>query len=268
MNPASHTRVFSISAAALFVLILNLTSHLFINSEELEGSITTITGAESDGVELTAANVFNPGVISKRLGKMVSEFQYLPFVIQTPTVQPAYYEKASPELLAFVAHVYSGEANRVRGVFVPGVLALPVVQQPETQVSFVSDDDNTITEFQSASANGVLGLLAHNYLSGASFYNLRMEQEVFIVFGDGTIRRYVVDRISQYQRLDRSNLRSNFVDLSDNSSLSSDQVFSRYYRGNHRVTFQTCLARNGFSNWGLQFTQARALDLAPLIPVP
>jgi hypothetical protein len=263
-----RARFLSVSFAAFFVLFFNINSSLFIKQEELPGSITTLTGSQTDGTDSTTTYTLNPYLLSRQFGRLVSEIQYLPMIGSIPVSHPVYFEKASPELISFVAHVYNGEARTVRGVYVPGIMALPVIQQPSGDIAFVSNDDNTITQFQSAAVNGVTGLLAHNYLSGASFYNLQMDQEIFIVYGDGTVRRYIVDKISQYQRLERSNLRSNFVDLSDNSALSSDQVFSRYYRGTHRVTFQTCLAGRGFSNWGLQFAQARALDAAPLIPVP
>jgi hypothetical protein len=267
MKLVQPARILSISFAAVFVLIFNLNSHLFVNQKELSGSVTAITGGQSDGQELE--NILTNGTaLTRRLGQLVSEVQYLSFVVHRPQAGPVYYENASPDLLSFAASVYTGEAGVVRGVFIPGVLALPVTQQPTGDIAFVSDEDNMITEFQSARKNGITGLLAHNYLSGAAFYSIGMGQEVTIVYGDGKVRRYVVDRISQYQRLERSNLRSRFVDLSDSTSLSSDEVFTRYYRGAHRVTFQTCLARSGFSNWGLQFTQATPIDAVPMVLAP
>jgi hypothetical protein len=211
----------------------------------------------------------SPYTISRRLGELVSDVQYLALVVnRSAPPRQVYFEGASAELMDFLSQVYNGQANTIRGVYIKDAFALPIIQQPEGNIAFVSDQDNTITEFQSATMNGVTGLLAHNYLSGALFYNIQSGDEIFIVYGNGTIRRYIVNEISQYQRLERSNLRSNFVELKNNEILSSDQVFSRYYRGAHRVTFQTCLAQNGFSNWGLQFTQAQSIDPNPLIPVP
>jgi hypothetical protein len=264
-------RFFSVSFAAFLFLFVSLDPGFFLNQPNSQRqAITTLTGGQNNGGDSNSETILLPGNISSRLGSLVSEVQYLALVVnRTVTTRPSYYyEGASAELMEFVAQVYNGEANTVRGIYIQNVLALPIIQQPQGNIAFVSDDDETITEFQSASMNGVTGLLAHNYLSGALFYNIQQGDEIFIVYGNGTLRRYHVNQISQYQRLERSNLRSNFVDLSSSENLTSDQVFTRYYRGVHRVTLQTCLARNGFSNWGLQFTQARSLDPFPLIPLP
>lgn len=270
MKLVPPARFLSVSFAALLFLLFNTeTNFLSGQPVSLAQSITANTGGQNNGTEAETEAPRSQTYLTKRLDELVSDVQYLALVVnRSAPVRPTYYEGASQELMDFVAQVYDGDAGTIRGVYIQDVFALPVIQQPSGDIAFVSDEDQMITEFQSAAQSGVTGLLAHNYLSGALFYNIELSDEVFIVYGNGTIRRYMVNQISQYQRLERSNLRSSFVDLNTSETLTSDQVFSRYYRGAHRVTFQTCLARSGYSNWGLQFTQAQSIDPNPLIPLP
>ena len=66
----------------------------------------------------------------------------------------------------------SGEANTLRGVYVPNVLALPIVQQPADKPYYVSNHNGEATQFSIASQYGNIGLLAHNNLSGRFFSQL------------------------------------------------------------------------------------------------
>lgn len=79
----------------------------------------------------------------------------------------------------------------VRGVYVPEVLALLVQQQPAGDPGFVSSMEGIVTQFEYAAQSGVTGLIAHNYLSGELFFNLEIGQEVFIVYGDGSVLQYI-----------------------------------------------------------------------------
>jgi hypothetical protein len=164
-----------------------------------------------------------------------------------------------PTVQKFIDEIADGEADAVRGVYVADTIMLPVIQQPKNNAAFVSEEAEVITQFQSAAQYGVIGLLAHNFLSGELFYNLGIGQEVVIVMGDGSNRRYLVEGVYQYKKLSPNNLRSNLVDLSDGQTLTTSQVFSRFYRGDHKVTFQTCLEREGKLNWGLTFIVALPL---------
>jgi hypothetical protein len=156
----------------------------------------------------------------------------------------------------FVTQISNGRKDMLRGVYVPGIMALPIIQQPENNPIFVSNKHDLVTQFQSAARNGVTGLLAHNYLAGSLFYKLAPGQEVLIIHGDGSIQPYRVVSIHRFQKLRPSSLHSNLVDLSTGQGLPGAQVFRRFYRGEHRVTFQTCLARNGRLDWGFLFVVA------------
>jgi hypothetical protein len=139
-------------------------------------------------------------------------------------------------------------------------MTLPVVQQPDKNPAYVSEEDGTVTQFESAARYGITGLLAHNYLSGELFYNINIGQEVVIVMGDGETRHYRVSGIFSFKKLSPDNLRSILVDLQDGKTLTTAQVFGRFYRGDHKVTFQTCLEGEGKLNWGLTFFVADPVD--------
>jgi hypothetical protein len=165
----------------------------------------------------------------------------------------------SPEFARFIDHVFDGQSGVVRGIYVADVLALSVVQQPAKDWTYVSSKLGDATEFQSASKNGILGLLAHNYLSGRSFYNLKPGEQVDVVYGDGAVKYYRVSNIYQYQKIDPTDLSSNLVDLSTGKIVSSGHVFEQFYDGSDHVTLQTCLEKNGLSTWGLYFVVAQPI---------
>ena len=161
-----------------------------------------------------------------------------------------------PSFDEFVRSVATGVPGQVRGVYVPEVLALRVLPQPAGATNFVDESRGTATLFQLAGPFGVTGLLAHNYLSGQLFFNLRAGQEVWVVYGDGQTRRYVVRRLLRYQALEPQNTRSDFVDLKEGTRLTARDLFARAYTGGDRVTFQTCIAQAGDPYWGRLFVIA------------
>ena len=73
---------------------------------------------------------------------------------------PAAVAAAVPDLIDFTAQVTSGSANLVTGIYVDGVFAFPVVQQPAGQPGFVSTAPDTLTQFGQAADYGSLGFLA------------------------------------------------------------------------------------------------------------
>lgn len=182
----------------------------------------------------------------------VTDYDLLPF-LRRARVEPTPTPVMSAELRSFIGQVADGTPDVVRGVYVEGVLALPVIEQPEGQSGFVSREMGVITQFRSAAQRGVTGLLAHNYLSGMEFYNLEVGQEVVIVYGDGSLRRYRIISERAFQKLVPSSSKSDYIDLETGEQLTTSQVFNKYYSGDHHVTFQTCLQNRGLSNWGLTF---------------
>ena len=185
---------------------------------------------------------------------------YLPLVVHgaTGAVQPA--ASPMPASQAFIASVSDGQSGVVRGVYAPGVFALPVRQQPPNDPAYISAEAGVATQFASAAALGVTGLLAHNFLAGAEFFKLAEGQEVQIVNGDGTVKLYRVTSIYRFQALDPYSPYSNFVDLSTGETKSVGEVFNLVYGTGDHVTFQTCIENNGLSSWGRLFVVATPVN--------
>ena len=149
------------------------------------------------------------------------------------------------------------EERTLSGVYVENALALPVVQQPEGNATYVSTRNGEITQFSTASQYGNIGLLAHNYLSGKSFLELTVGQQVRLVFDDGQTEYFIVSEILRYQALEPNSTYSSFKNLDNkNEVLSAGEMFNRVYVGDHHVTFQTCIHANGKSSWGRLFIVA------------
>lgn len=143
---------------------------------------------------------------------------------------------------------------------VSGLFSLPIVQQPADDPVYVSNRGDTLTQFQQAAQNGITGLLAHNFLSGKEFYKIKIGQEISITYTDQIVRNYRVSSIYHYQKLDPSNLFSDYIDLYTDKEQSTEEVFDRFYRGHHHLTLQTCLEKEGRLDWGLIFVVAQSIN--------
>ena len=165
-------------------------------------------------------------------------------------------EVTLPDFTEFSKSVENGDKSILRGVYVSGVLATPIVQQPADNSGYVSSTDGVLTQFSLPSQFGNVGLLAHNSLSGKSFFQLEVSQEVRLVYGDGRVEYFIIQRILQYQALQPKSPYSDFRDLSSDEILTTEQVFRKVYTGDRHVTFQTCIAANGISTWGRIFVIA------------
>lgn len=166
-------------------------------------------------------------------------------------------ENSLPFFDDFTQIVVNGRENILRGVYVPNVMALPVVQQPYGKASYVSPYDAQVTQFSMASQFGNIGLLAHNHLSGKAFFDLAVGQEVRLVYGDGQVEYFIVTEILRYQALQPNNPYSSFRNLDDNNeTLSAEQMFKRVYFGDRHITFQTCIDAEGDPSWGRLFVLA------------
>lgn len=165
-----------------------------------------------------------------------------------------------PSFEAFVNAVKNGDANIVRGVYVPGIFALRVQQQPQNNVSYVPSSAGIVAQFRMAAQSGTTGLIAHNYLSGALFFELEIGQEIIIVYGDGSEQHYIVRDLQQYQALDPNSIYSDFLNLDTNEKLSATDLFNHVYTGAHHLTFQTCIAKEANLTWGRLFVIAVPLE--------
>jgi hypothetical protein len=165
-------------------------------------------------------------------------------------------ERTLPGFAGFSKSVQNGEADVLRGVYVPEILALPIVQQPVDRPYHVSNRAGEATQFSIASQYGNIGLLAHNTLAGQFFSELTNGQEVRLVYGDGRVEYFVVEQVLRFQALQPESVTSSFRNLDRNEVLSSGEMFNRAYVGGHRLVFQTCIAAEGNASWGRLFVVA------------
>lgn len=157
-------------------------------------------------------------------------------------------------LESFVQSVVNGQANRVVGIYIPGVIAYPVGQQPKNDAGFVTRDPRQVTQFDLASRYGTVGILAHNDLAGATFSNIGLDQYIIVVYGDGRQDYYLIDEIQKYQALSPTSAFSNFINLdASHELLSANQLFNRVYGPGGRLVFQTCIEAFGDASWGRIF---------------
>jgi hypothetical protein len=172
------------------------------------------------------------------------------------------------DLVTFIDSVKNGSSNELVGVFVPGVLALPVVQQPPGDLYGVSSEPGVVTQYGAAEHFGNVGLLAHNNLAGALFFNLKLGQKVTLVYGNGHSRDYTITSFRQFQATIPDSPYSNFIDLDlpGSAPVRSSDIFNLIYTGGEKVIFQTCIARDGVASWGRIFITAtpQQEDLSPL----
>jgi hypothetical protein len=167
---------------------------------------------------------------------------------------------AVPALNTFIETVKDGDANTLRGVYVPDVMALSVVQQPVGYAGYVSTADGVATQFSIAAEVGNVGLLAHNTHAGSFFSNIKQGDRIVLVYGDGHIESFMAESIQRYQALDPYNPYSQFKNLETQTSLTAEELFHDVYRGDYHLALQTCIENNGNSSWGRLFIVAKPVE--------
>lgn len=161
-----------------------------------------------------------------------------------------------PSFADFSQSVQNGDATALRGVYVPNVMALPIVQQPSNNAGYVSNKDGEATQFRMASQFGNIGLLAHNHLAGKSFSQLAVGQEIRLIYGDGRVEYFTVTEVLHYQALQPNSAYSSFSNIDKKETLSAEGMFKRVYFGDRHLAFQTCIEKDGELSWGRLFVIA------------
>jgi hypothetical protein len=171
---------------------------------------------------------------------------------------------ANPASLAFfIQQVKNDSAQKITGLYMSNLFSFPVIQQPGDQPAFVSPADDQVTQFQSASAFGSLGFVAHNTLAGKKFSEIKTGDLISVVYGDGHYTQFQVSQIRRLQALQPNNPYSSFIDLSNHRTLSVEDIFYQTYGVNDRLVLQTCITVRGLGTWGRLFVIA-----VPYTPVP
>lgn len=152
----------------------------------------------------------------------------------------------------FTSSLPKSDATKLVGVFANDILSASIVQQ--SSAAYVSSRAGTVTQFGLAGQYGSIGLLAHNYLSGASFSRLGAGSEIYLVYGDGSTKKYQVTSVKKYQALSPTDLYSDFKNLDNpDTTLSSSDLFSETYGQGGKLVLQTCISKDGQSSWGRLF---------------
>lgn len=161
-----------------------------------------------------------------------------------------------PPLDDFITQVMNGEADDLRGIYVPGVLADAIVPQPADQPAYVSSQTDTLTQFEMASRFGTIGLLAHNYLAGKDFFLLEEGRPLYLIYGDGRAESYILKEFMRYQALEPQSVTSDFTDLASGEKISASQLFLKVFNRPGDVVLQTCIYADGNASWGRLFIVA------------
>ncbi len=196
---------------------------------------------------------------------------YLLLVITSlliPSPVRAWEKTEIPPFEFFVAQVTNGEADELRGVYVPGVLAHTIVPQPEGNPTYISSAASTLTQFELASRYETIGLLAHNYLAGNDFFFLEEGQLLYLIYGDGRVGTYMIREFMRYQALSPQSVTSDFVDLESGQTLSASELFMKVFAGEGEVVLQTCIYSEGDASWGRLFIVAEPFDQYAPISMP
>jgi len=236
---------------------LPMDSTLTVTPSEITGIITVTGGTLTQDNEMTPTEPIIPTnpIISPTPDTPAEENVDNPLEqpLDNPTDETGDSE-SKPRFDMFVDAVKNGKKDQIVGVYVDNILALRVVQQPPNNPAFVSTIRGVATQFLLAFqvANNV-GLLAHNYLAGASFFNLKSGDLIQVVYGDGAVIEYLVSEVYKFQALSPRSPSSDFVDLDSGERLTANTLFYRMYGGEEHLTFQTCIQEGTEDSWGRLF---------------
>jgi hypothetical protein len=162
----------------------------------------------------------------------------------------------------FIGSVTENKNDALAGIYIPGQLALPVLQQPSGKISYVSTRNDVVTQFSLATQYGSIGLLAHNFLSGKKFFDLHEGMEISLVYGNGKIDHYRITMTESYQALSPESVYSDFMNMADEkgAKLTSAQLFQHIYSAHNRLVLQTCIAGEKSMSEGRLFIIAEKIS--------
>jgi hypothetical protein len=165
-----------------------------------------------------------------------------------------------PSLSEFAGALKSADKSEIRGLYAADLMALRIVQQPLNDRGYVASVEDVATLFRQAALMNTIGLLAHNYFAGKYFSEIEVDDELQVIYGDGSYKTYVVTTIFRFQALDPRNMNSNFIDLQSGATYSAAQLFKQVYMGEHHLTLQTCIQQGQEASWGRLFVIAQPLE--------
>lgn len=154
----------------------------------------------------------------------------------------------------------SNSASPASQINLGGEFNYSVVQQPKGNPGFVSTAADELTQFSLATRYGSQGFLAHNYLAGASFFDLVVGSQLTVTYADGHRLTYMVREIRHLQAINPNSPTTSFLDLDHgNVKLTTAQLFMQTYGVEDRLILQTCIAKDNELSWGRLFIIATPL---------
>jgi hypothetical protein len=142
----------------------------------------------------------------------------------------------------FVVSVINGDADTLRGIYVPDAFAWPVVQQTKGASEVVLGDVVTQFGWTYDKVIAVLGEAKEN--PGKSFMMLDVGSTVTLVYGDGRPVVYEITEVYSYQTDDATNPYASF------GGMTTENVFDKFYRdpdgGEDKLILQSCK----LTSWG------------------
>jgi len=153
----------------------------------------------------------------------------------------------------------NGNGEQVVGSIVEGMFISPVMQQPESDPTWICNTENSLTSFQNARLTGDIGLAAFSHQAGAKFFDLALGKTILIVMGDGAFLLYQVDSIMQFQAIEPGNPESAYIHPTTSEILTPTQLEQALYDGSGRLVFQTDISKDGIAQWGILVVTADSI---------
>jgi hypothetical protein len=175
-------------------------------------------------------------------------------VVFTSTAIPFIPVTGAPSLDSALQQFVTTSAATASQIDLAGAYNYSVVQQPKGNAGFVSTQADKLTQFSLAVKYGSQGYLAHNYLAGASFFNLVVGSQITVTYSDGHYTTYEVREIRHLQAVHPNSPTTSFLDLDhNNAKLTTKQVFLQTYGVKDHLVLQTCIAKGNEQSWGRLF---------------
>ena len=252
------------------VLAENSAEHGGISSGiiEAQDSEPILMEAEALGEAATDSSISQPAAAGNDQGKVRQNEEQIRDALDRSEMENeaiAFTEDESETLLRFsdiAANVaalqnfvdsVSNGSGVVTGIYINEYFSLKVGQQPSGSPGHITSNAGEVTQFGLAADYGSKGFLAHNYLSGDSFFDLEIGMKLSLVYGDGSIKNFVIEDIRSFEALQPNSPTSTFVDLDQGGKLSAADLFYSIYNSNNPFVLQTCIANHGVSTWGRVF---------------
>ena len=180
---------------------------------------------------------------------------YAKICAETPTPQPTTTQVPTSTPIEII-HITPSPVVDICGalpiVSVSDILFFDVIQQPLDNPAFVSEQKNIVTQFRLASDYGAIGLVAHNYLAGALFPQIKMGQTIELTCEDGA-EVYTVIEILRFQALQPLSPYSDYVDPESGAGYTNVELFDLIYNRPAYLILQTSIATAESDAWGRLF---------------